>query len=430
VRQYGDRKVYSVRGVVTAVWRRFQDLPSFWLEGEITNLRSSGGRQVYFTLVDTDHSDPTQIDCQMQANVFDKLVPPPGEGQLVQAYGRIEFWRGRSTVRVRVERLERSGEGLLLARIAELRARLQAEGLTSPARKRPLPFLPRRIGLITARDGAARADVISNIQRRFRSAHLVIVTTLVQGEGAPTEIASALRYLDTQPEVDVIILARGGGALEDLMAFNSEIVCRAIAGATTPVVSAIGHESDRTLSDEVADQRASTPTKAAELVVPDLADLQSRIAAAEGRALAALGRHAERARVRMTDATRRLAGGLRHAGTAARHRVDLLGTRMSPALRRSHQTATSGTARSAERLARAGQVAVAAAAARVERGGAMLELLSPERTVERGYAIVRDGAGQVVGRITDVAAGQRLAVMVRDGTLGVDVVHATPKEQS
>jgi exodeoxyribonuclease VII large subunit len=223
--------------------------------------------------------------------------------------------------------------------------------------------------------------------------------------------------LDTQPEVDVIILARGGGALEDLMAFNSEIVCRAIAGATTPVVSAIGHESDRTLSDEVADQRASTPTKAAELVVPDLADLQSRIAAAEGRALAALGRHAERARVRMTDATRRLAGGLRHAGTAARHRVDLLGTRMSPALRRSHQTATSGTARSAERLARA-------------RGGAMLELLSPERTVERGYAIVRDGAGQVVGRITDVAAGQRLAVMVRDGTLGVDVVHATPKEQS
>jgi exodeoxyribonuclease VII large subunit len=236
--------------------------------------------------------------------------------------------------------------------------------------------------------------------------------------------------LDTQPEVDVIILARGGGALEDLMAFNSEIVCRAIAGATTPVVSAIGHESDRTLSDEVADQRASTPTKAAELVVPDLADLQSRIAAAEGRALAALGRHAERARVRMTDATRRLAGGLRHAGTAARHRVDLLGTRMSPALRRSHQTATSGTARSAERLARAGQVAVAAAAARVERGGAMLELLSPERTVERGYAIVRDGAGQVVGRITDVAAGQRLAVMVRDGTLGVDVVHATPKEQS
>lgn len=429
MKQYGDRRVYSVRGVVTAVWRRFQDLPSFWMEGEITNLSSSRGRQVFFTLVDTDHSDPTQIDCQMQANVFDKVAPRPGEGQLVQAYGRIEFWRGRSTVRVRVERLEPSGEGLLLARIAELRTRLQAEGLLSSARKRPLPFLPRTIGLITARDGAARADVITNIQRRFHGAHLLIVTTLVQGEGAPAQIASALRYLDAQPQVDVIIVARGGGALEDLMAFNSEIVCRAVADATTPVVSAIGHESDTTLCDDVADIRASTPTKAAELVVPDLADLQSRIAAAEGRALAALRRHTERARVRVQEHTRRLAGGLLAAGTAARHRVDLLGTRLSPALRRAQHDATAGTARLGERLVRGTQISLAAATARVERGGAMLELLSPERTVERGYAIVRDGTGRVVGQTTDVADGQRLAVTLRDGTLDVDVMYATAKEQ-
>ncbi len=429
MKQYGDRRVFTVRGVVTAVWRRFQDLPSFWMEGEVTNLSTTRGRQVFFTLVDTDHSDPTQIDCQMQANVFERLPVPPVEGQLVHAYGRIEFWRGRSTVRVRVERLELSGEGLLLARIAELRAKFRAEGLTSPSRKQPLPYLPRRIGLVTARDGAARADVITNVRRRFPGAHLVVVTSLVQGDGAPAQLARALRYLDAQPLVDVIVLARGGGALEDLMAFNSEIVCRAVADARTPIVSAVGHESDTTLCDEVADVRASTPTKAAEMVVPDHAELMAQLRSHERRALVSLRRHALHAGSSVDVATRRLAAGLASAGMRARHRVDLLSGRLMPALRRVHADAGREVARSAHRMELAARAKPVAAQSRLERAGAMLELLSPQRTVDRGYAIVRDDAGRVIGHVGDVAVGGRLAVDLRDGTLDVEVTGATRKEQ-
>lgn len=417
----GSRKVYSVRGVVLGLWRRLDGLPSIWTEGEVTNLSGGGGTQVYFSLVDADHTAPTQIDAVMQANVFERLDPKPTDGTLVHAYGRVEFWSRRSQIRLRVERMEQAGEGLLLARIAELRRRLEAEGLTADERKRSVPFLPRRIGLVTAKEGAARVDFLTHVTRRAPGAQVLVVGSRVQGDGAPAELVRAIAYLDAQPDVDVIVLARGGGALEDLMAFNSEVVCRAVAASATPVVSAVGHETDVTLCDLVADLRVSTPTKAAEAVVPDVAELLVRLAQADQRSTTALGRMAQRATDDVGDHARRLVNGLRARGTLTRHRLDGLAGRLSPALARAHRAAAAVVDRQAGTLARAVAEREAAARRRVDRAGELLELLSPERTVARGYAIVRDDRGAVVGRVADTAPGRRLAVQLRDGIADVRV---------
>ncbi len=418
----GSRKVYSVRGVVLGLWRRLDGLPSIWTEGEVTNL-SRGGAQVYFSLVDVDHTAPTQIDATMQANVFDRLNPPPADGTLVHAYGRVEFWSRRSQIRMRVERLEQAGEGLLLARIAELRRRLDAEGLTADGRKRPIPFLPRRVGLVTAREGAARVDFLTHVTRRAPGVQVLVVGSRVQGDGAPAELVRAIAYLDAQPDVDVIVLARGGGALEDLMAFNSEVVCRAVAASTTPVVSAVGHETDTTLCDLVADLRVSTPTKAAEAVVPHVADLNARLAQGERRAATALARLAQHATDDVTDRARRLVNGLHGRGNLAAQRVDALSGRLSPALARSHRAAAETVERRARTLARAMVDRELSSRRRVERADELLQLLSPERTVARGYAIVRDEQGAVVGRVADTGPGRRLAVQLRDGVADVRVEH-------
>lgn len=420
MKQVGSRRVYSVGKVVAGIWRRFDGLPSIWIEGEVTNL-SRRGAQVYFSLVDTDHDTPTQIDASMQANVFDRLEPAPADGALVHAYGRVEFWTRRSQVRVRVERVEQAGEGLLLARIAELRRRLDAEGLTAEARKRPVPFLPRRIGLVSAPEGAARVDFLTHVTRRHPGARVLVAGTLVQGDAAPAQIARAIGVLDAVADVDVIVVARGGGALEDLMAFNSESVCRAVAASATPVVSAVGHETDVTLCDLVADLRVSTPTKAAEAVVPDVADLQARLAQNEQRAATAVGRMSQRAQDDLGDRSRRLVTGLRGIGTLASQRVEGAAARLVPGLRGVQRGIDERVERHAQALNRATIERHAGAARRVDRAAELLTLLSPERTVARGYAIVRDEWGAVVGRVADATIGQALAVQLRDGVAEVRV---------
>lgn len=316
MKQVGGRTVWTVAELTKAIWRRFEDVPSVWIEAEISNL-ARRGQQVYFTLLEHG-DDPHLVDASMSTVVYDRLPGHPDNGTLVHAYGRVEFWRQRSQVRFRVERLELTGDGLLLARIDELRRRLGAEGLTADERKRPIPMLPRRIGLVTSGEGAARADFLTNVAKRFPAANVLVVRSLVQGEGAPAEIVRAIGYLDGQPDVDVIVLARGGGPLEDLMAFNSEAVCRAVAASATPIVSAVGHETDMTVCDLVADLRVSTPTKAAEAVVPDAAELRgSSTAASSGWA-----ERCDRPSPRAIDGSRpRPPGWGSRCGPAARWRV-------------------------------------------------------------------------------------------------------------
>jgi exodeoxyribonuclease VII large subunit len=397
VKRLGTRTVWSVAEVTLAIWRRFEGVPGIWVEAEVANLGRRGG-QVYFTLSD-DHA----IEASMNAIVFDRLPVRPADGALVHAYGRVEFWRPRSVVRMRVERLEPAGEGLLLAQIEALKGRLATEGLMDAARKRPLPALPRRIGLVTSGEGAARDDVLRNLWARF-PADVLLVATPVQGEGAPEAIVRALRYLDRTPDVDVVVLARGGGPLEDLMAFNSEPVCRAVAASRTPVVSAVGHEKDVTVCDLVADVRVSTPTAAAAALVPDAAALSGRLDAAERALGRCLRRASARAGERLAGGAAAIRRGLVARGDAALAAVAALGARLS----------------------RATDVRAERAASHLERADALLTLLAPSRTVARGYAIVRDGEGGVVTSAAGLRAGQPLDLELRDGRVPARVGNGGP----
>lgn len=420
MKQIGGRTVWTVAELTKAIWRRFEDVPSVWIEAEISNL-ARRGQQVYFTLLEHG-DDPHLVDASMNAVVYDRLPAPPDNGTLVHAYGRVEFWRQRSQVRFRVERLELTGDGLLLARIDELRRRLAAEGLTAEERKRRIPLMPRRIGLVTSGESAARADFLTNVAKRFPAASVLVVRSLMQGEGAPSEIVRAIGYLDRQPDVDVIVLARGGGPLEDLMAFNSEVVCRAVAGSGTPIVSAVGHETDVTVCDLVADLRVSTPTKAAEAVVPDAAEvagLLDRGELAMGRAVRDLVAAADR---RLGAATARLGQSLRSRGEVAGERARSLATRLVPALLANARQAPLAVASAEEGLLRATASVMTRAGEEVERLTALHGLLSPSRTVARGYAIVRDRAsGRVIAERAATRVGQGLTVELRDGTVGVRV---------
>lgn len=412
----GGRRVFDLGEVVSAIGRRFEDVPSFWLEAEMRDLRPRRG-QVFFRLADGEES----IAASMNSIVFGRLASQPADGARVQAYGRVTFYRRRGELSLRVERLEETGEGLLRARIAELRGRLGADGVLDPARKRSLPMLPRKVGLVASADGSAWHDVVVNITARFPGAHIVAADAVVQGDAAPASIVEALGRIAAVDAVDVMIVARGGGSLEDLMAFNSELVCRAVASAPMPVVSAIGHEDDVTLCDEVADVRVSTPTKAAEAVVPDREALEFRLAAAEQTMRRALAR-------RSSDSGAALARGVDALGHALRARGRRSGDLLSGLDERLRSGLARTAARSASDLARVEQglgLRTRAHAAQAEREVARLEgmltLLSPKRTLSRGYAIVRGADGHVLGTVDRIVPGAAVSVEMGDGSFSADV---------
>lgn len=416
MKRVGGRQVWSLADVTGAVSRRFDDIPSVWLEAEVHDLRRRGS-QVYFTL-----RDGHTLSASMNASVFERLAAPPGDGGLVHAYGRIEFWAERSQVSMRVDRLELAGAGLLLAEIERLRELLAAEGLLADARKTALPLLPRRIGLVTSARGAARADVLENLWSRFPIADVLLVDVPVQGDPAPDAIARALHLLDARTDIDVIIVARGGGSLEDLMAFNSERVCRAVATCATPVVSAVGHEKDVTLCDLVADRRVSTPTGAAEVVVPDLRALTDRLGA-QGRALGGSLTTRHRTGVQRLDVLASgLTSGLRRRASRAAERVDVTAARLAPSVRHRVEAGRSDAEGLAARAERALCVCRDRAQGRLAHSGALLETLSPARTVARGYAIVRDGAsGAVVETAAQMRAAGNVRLSTRDGVASADI---------
>lgn len=415
MKQVGSRKVWSIVEIARALAQRLDDIRSVWVEAELTGLRR-GGQQMYFTLVDHAADEPHQIDASMNAIVYDRLAHKPEDGAQVHVYGRVEFWRQRSQLRFRVERLELAGDGLLLARIEELKSRLAAEGLTADERKQPIPFLPRRIGLVTSGEGAARADFLRNVRERFPAARILVVHTLVQGPTAPAEIVRAVRHLDAQADVDVIVLARGGGALEDLMAFNSESVCRAVAEAGTPVVSAVGHETDITVCDLVADLRVSTPTKAAEAVVPDAAELAARLDR-HGAALTRGVRHAMESRTRrLGELAPGLVRGLRTRGQLATALTTGLDARMAVGLRSVARRSVDHAISLGAALERAATDTLRLRSAHVERLAALHALLSPARTVARGYAIVHaEDDDRVIASARGIRSGERLSIELRDG---------------
>jgi exodeoxyribonuclease VII large subunit len=394
---YDDRTVYSVASFNRGVAQWLTRLPTVWVEGEVTELRRQAAwATVFFTL--KDPSDGSSVGVTMQRGKFDALRLDLRDGERVHVFGRPELFEQRGDYRMRALSIERFGVGAHLAALERLKEKLAAEGVFAAERKRRLPLLPRRIGLVTGNDAAAKRDVVATIHSRFPGANVLVAETYVQGPRAALGMIDALRDLCAQPDVDVIVLARGGGSFEDLLPFSDERLVRAVATCPVPVVSAVGHEQDTPLCDLAADARASTPTMAGKLVVPELSQLSSRLDRAHG----ALARCVRRTLERDAQRLERAADRLRSAPRVALER-------RSQRLERTH-----------ERLLQAPALTVERKRAALEAAAGRLRVLSPLKTLQRGYAIVRT-ASHVVTAKADVVAGTRIDVLVADGSFGARV---------
>jgi exodeoxyribonuclease VII large subunit len=351
-------------------------LGGIWIEGQIAQIsRRPGMRTLWLTLRDTDAD--LSLSVVAETSVVDVVSPPLAEGQRVIIYGRPEFYAGRGALQIRAREIRPVGRGALLEELERLRALFQAEGLFAPERKRPLPFLPHRVGLISGRASAALRDVTVNARLRWPGVHFEIREVAVQGATAVPAIVEALAELNAHPEVDVIVVARGGGSVEDLLPFSNERLIRAVVASRAPVVTAIGHEQDVPLVDLVADVRASTPTDAAKRVVPDVTEERERITQQQQRARLILER---RITADSSDVARAVATARRSVQRRVDHgRVDLDHLR------------------------------------------ARLTALSPASTLERGYAVLRTREGAVVRDPATLTAGESLEARVAGGAFTVSV---------
>ena len=303
--QYGDRKVYTVSAFNRGVAGWLARLPTVWVEGELTELRRQDRwHSVFFTL--KDPGDGACLPTSMPRGQFDALRLDLVNGERVHVYGRPELFESRGELRFRALSIERFGLGDHLAALERLKQKLAADGLFEPARKRRLPRFPRRVGLLTGNDAAAKRDVLTAIATRFPPARVVVAETYVQGPRAAPALITALADLCDVPDLDVIVLARGGGSFEDLLPFSDERLVRAVASCRVPVVSAVGHEQDTPLTDLAADARASTPSLAARLVVPDAAELREQLSHARNRLQRAPLLLVERKRARLESTYGRL----------------------------------------------------------------------------------------------------------------------------
>ncbi|TML21169.1 MAG: exodeoxyribonuclease VII large subunit [Actinobacteria bacterium] len=370
--QYGDRRVYSVASFNRGVADWLTRLPTVWVEGEVTELRRHERWQsVFFTL--KDPSDGACLGVTILRSRFDALRLELVDGDRVHVLGRPDLYEAKGDFRLRALSIERWGLGDHLAALERLKRKLAEEGLFAPERKRALPRMPRRIGLVTGNDAAAKRDVLTTITTRFPAARVLVAEAYVQGPLAAQAIIDALGELCEAPDIDVVVLARGGGSFEDLLPFSDERLVRAVASCPVPIVSAVGHEQDTPLCDLAADVRASTPTAAGRLVVPDAAEVRERLDRSRGG----------------------LERGARASFDRARQRLD-----------QRH-----------ERLRRAPALLVERKRARLEHAAGRLRALSPRSTLERGYAIVRGNAG-IVRTTAAVTPGDALDVQVADGRFG------------
>ncbi len=392
-----------VRTVLRLVGDWVGRLGRVWVEGQIAEL-SKRGSTAFLTLRDPVAAVSVRVICAR--TVLEAADPPPGEGARVVVWAKPDFNTARGSFSLAAVEIRAVGIGELLARLERLRRSLAAEGLFAAERKRPLPFLPGCIGLICGRDSAAQRDVQRNAARRWPAVRFRVEQAAVQGSFAVSDIVDALHRLDADPAVDVIIIARGGGSIEDLLPFSDETLVRAVAACRTPVVSAIGHEQDTPLLDLVADVRASTPTDAARRVVPDVAEQLSLIAQLRSRA-------------------RRIV-----EGRLDRERAWLDGMRSRPVLAdplreidRRQEQVTSLTERARRCLA----AALSRADDDISHLRARLLALAPSATLRRGYAIVQRADGGVVRRAADVAARERLTLRFADDQLAVRAEKPAPR---
>jgi exodeoxyribonuclease VII large subunit len=372
-----------------------------WVGGEIGGWTRSRAGHCYFTLKD----DRAQLRSVMFGREAQGLPTDPEEGMQVRAFGQLTLYEARGEYQFVVRRLEADGaEGLWRLAFEKLRAKLEAEGLLEADRKRPLPRYPTCVGVVTSPTGAALRDIVSVLRRRAPWVRVVLRSARVQGEGACLEIARALDVLAASGLPDVIIVGRGGGSVEDLWAFNEEPLARALAASPVPVISAVGHEIDVTISDLVADARAPTPSAAAEAVAPDGAVLLDGLRRTPDGLTRGLRGVVERRRQRVADRLVRLNSGVRRRLDPARQRLDLAADRLDRDVRATTER------RRRELAGLAGR----------------LDALSPLATLRRGYAVARDPAGRVLRVLADFERGERFELRVQDGTVSAETLGTVP----
>ena len=437
-----DRRVFSVaqlnasiRGVLN---KSFDDV---WVRGEISGLKIAPSGHAYFSLKDAE----AQVRAVCFRGSLRLLKFRPQDGAAVLARGKVDVFEPRGEYQFLVEWLEPQGLGALQAAFEQLKKKLEAEGLFDGARKRPLPRFPRRIGLVTSPAGAAVQDMIHVLSRRWPGVHIRLFPALVQGQGSIEEVTAGLAYFGRGDWAELIVVGRGGGSLEDLWTFNEETVARAIAASAVPVISAVGHETDFTIADFVADLRAPTPSAAAELAVPNRDDLLDQLAQrgqrlervihlaiarrqarvhqmGVDRATGSLQRRLDRAGQRVDDLEVRARDMLRRHLAQRRRLLEQLASRV-----RRHDPGVR-LAEARRRLAAASQRAENLMAARLQAANrrftplaAGLEQLSPLRVLDRGYAIVQSAAGHVVSDAAQVNPGDSISVRLAQGQLGATV---------
>lgn len=364
--------------------------------GEVSNFSKAKSGHAYFTLKD----DRSQIRCVMWSTLAERSDIAPIDGDAVIAHGRVSVYEATGQYQLYVERLDPAGRGDLARAFEQLKARLAAEGLFDPAYKAPIPAFPKKIGVVTSADAAALRDIRTVLNRRWPLVSVLIAPSLVQGTDAPAQIVQALHWLDGRNDVDTIIVARGGGSMEDLWAFNDESVARAIFQATHPVIVGVGHETDFTIADFVADLRAPTPSAAAELSVPDKVEMMEHVQGLRGNLVSDAKAFLNRHRVFLTGLARSLKN-LSPQGNldSKRQLVDWLFKRLDRAVAQHLDSAIN----------------------QLDISHARLVSVSPVATLSRGYAIVKKKDGPIVRSVADVTEGEELEIQVADGEFNATV---------
>ena len=393
-----EDRPYSVRAFSELVSGAIKRWPSAYVEGELVKFKANYSGHVYPQLKDLDGA--ASMELVIFANVLAATNEVFNDGDRVIVCGNMDYYVPNGKLSLKVSSIRKVGLGDLLAKLEELRQKLTAEGVINPANRKPLPFLPRKIGLITGKDSDAEKDVLENAKLRWPSAVFEVINTPVQGETAPPAVIKAIEKLDANPEVDVIIIARGGGAFLDLICFSDEALVRAAAAANTPIVSAIGHENDRPLLDDVADLRASTPTDAAKRVVPDVAEERARIEDSLARIVNRIGHYIENQSTFIAQLRSRpiLASPFGF--------IDEKTQDISRALGDLRSEVTRGLEREVASL---------------DANRGVLRSLSPQGILERGYSVVRDSHGHVIQDANMAKPKAQLSVTLAKGTIEVTV---------
>ena len=408
-----ERKVWKVSELARRIKAALEgSIGSVWVEGEISNFRRPASGHAYFTLKDATG----QLRAVMFRSALAGVSMPLQDGQLVRGWGQVTMYETGGDVQIMLKRLEPAGVGELMRRLELLKKRLAAEGLFAEERKRPLPALPQHVGIVTSPTGAAIRDILQVLGRRFANLHVVLAPARVQGQGAANEIAAAIDLLNQRGGLDVLIVGRGGGSLEDLWCFNEEVVVRAIVRSAIPVISAVGHEIDWTLSDFAADVRAPTPSAAAEQVVKGKDELERRIADARRRLIfgaraAVLGwRH-------RLDRVARTPGLFDPLQAVARQQqqVDYLAVRLQNALAGLPQLIRQQTETAARRMDLAIRRLVDENRRTLRHAEAQLRILNPRAVLARGYSLTRLASGHLLRSAAAVRPGTHLVTELADG---------------